>query len=296
MPAKTVVTGASGFVGRALLGHLAAPACLSLGRPDWREGLAKADLRDAVVVHLAARVHEPHGKAEDFERDNVEKTRMLAEAAARAGAARFVFASTTKVHGEQTPAGAFTAQSPVAPDDPYALSKWHAEECLREIGARTGLPVVVVRFPLTYGPGVGGNFRALIRLADSGLPLPFGAIDNRRSLLHVDDLARALALVADHPDAPSRAFLAAHPVPVSTTGLLRALRHALGRPARLFPVPASLLEGAASVAGLGESMRRLTRSLAVDPSALLALGWQPRLDLAAGLEGTVRAWRERAAP
>jgi len=292
LPPKLVVTGGGGFVGSALAARAGPHRRLAMGGADWREALAGADLKGATVIHLAARAHEPRGGADDFERDNTEKTRVLAEAAAAAGAARFVFASTVKVHGEETRGAALRPDSPAAPADPYALSKWRAEEALRAISAAKGLPVVVVRIPLTYGPGVGGNFRALADLADSGHWLPFAAIGNRRSLVHVDDLADALLLAAAHPDAPGRTFIAAHPVPVSTPALVRALRSALGRPGRLFPVPAAVLEVAAAAAGVGARMRRLTRSLEADPAALVeSLGWRPRVDLARGVAGTVAAMR-----
>jgi len=187
----------------------------------------------------------------------------------------------------------FGPDSPPAPADAYAASKWRAEEALREIATRTGLPVAIVRIPLTYGPGVGGNFRALLRLADTGTWLPFAAIRNRRSLVHVSDLADALLLAAGHPEAPGRAFIAAHPVPVSTPELVGAIRRALGRPARLFPFPPLALEAIGVAAGLGARMRRLTRSLEADPATLMAtLGWTPRLAMAQGLENTVDAWRE----
>jgi nucleoside-diphosphate-sugar epimerase len=268
---------------------------LRLSGEAWREAIAAAHLRDAVVVHLAARVHEPGGRAGDFDRDNVGKTVALAEAAASAGAARFVFASTVKVHGEETQGSAFRADSPAAPADAYARSKWKAEESLRAISARTGMPLVVVRFPLAYGPGVAGNFRALLRLADSGTWLPLAAIENRRSLVHVRDLAEALLIASTHRAAPGRAFIAAHPEAVSTPGLVAAVRAALGRPSRLFRFPPALLEAGASVLGLGSAMRRLTRSLEADPGPLVSeLGWQPRLPLPAGLVDTVGHWRKGA--
>jgi nucleoside-diphosphate-sugar epimerase len=286
-----LVTGSGGFVGSAFAAVAGAHARLSMAGPAWREAIAAADFRGVTVVHLAARVHEPRGRPEDFDFDNAEKTRVLAEAAAAGGAARFVLASTVKVHGEETRGAAFRADSPPAPEDAYARSKWRAEEALRAISARTGLPSVVVRFPLTYGPGVGGNFRALLRLADSGAWLPFGAIENRRSLVHARDLAEALLLAAAHPRAPGQAFIAAHPEAVSTPGLLSAIRERLGRPRRLFPLPPALLEGGALVVGLGSAMRRLTRSLEADPGALVSvLGWQPRLALAEGIADTVAGW------
>ena len=296
VPPKVLVTGAGGFVGSAFVSRLGPHQRIAMAGTGWREAIAGADLRDATVVHLAARVHQPRGEAADFERDNVEKTRALAEAAAAAGAARFVFASTVKVHGEETRGAAFGPDSPPAPEDAYARSKWQAEEALREIARRTGLAIVIVRIPLTYGPGVGGNFRALLRLADSGAWLPLAAIRNRRSLVHVADLAQALLLAAGHPQAAGHAFIAAHPEPVSTPDLVRAIRATLGRPARLFPVPAFALEAAATVAGRGERMRRLTRSLQADPATLMkALGWSPQAGLAAGVADTVAGWREARA-
>jgi nucleoside-diphosphate-sugar epimerase len=151
---------------------------------------------------------------------------------------------------------------------------------------------VIVRIPLTWGPGAGGNFRALLRLADSRAWLPFASIDNRRSLVHVDDLADALLIAATHDAAPGRTFLVAHPQPVSTPGLVEAMRAALGRRRRLFAAPRSLLEGVAALAGQGARIRRLTRSLEVDPGPLIAeLRWDPRVELAQGLGGCVRAWR-----
>ncbi len=292
---KLLVTGAGGFVGAAFVAKAGTHARLSMGSPGWRESAAAADFRGATVVHLAARVHDPRGNDAEFDLDNAEKTRVLAEAAAAGGAVRFVFASTVKVHGEETGATPFRADSPPAPQDAYARSKWRAEEALREVSSRTGLPQVVVRFPLVYGAGVGGNFRSLLRLADSGAWLPFGSIDNRRSLVHVRDLAEALWLAATHPGAPGRAFIAAHPEPVSTPAIIEALRLAMARPRRMFPVPPALLEAGAAVLGLGGAMRRLTRSLEADPGDLVTLlGWQPRLALAEGVTDTVAArGRER---
>lgn len=292
LPRKVLLTGARGFVGSALAARLGPHGRIALAGPGWREAIAGADWRDATVIHLAARVHDPKGRDEDFEHDNVEKTRVLAEAAAAGGAVRLVFASTVKVHGEETHGEALRPDSPPAPADAYARSKWRAEEALRDVAARTGLGVVIVRIPLTYGPGVGGNFRSLLRLADTGAWLPLAAIDNRRSLLHVRDLADALLLAAAHPAAPGRAYMAAHPEPVSTPQLVRAIRHALGRATRLFTAPPAMLEAAASLVGAGGRMRRLTRSLQADPAALIAeLGWSPRVALAEGVQETVAAWR-----
>jgi nucleoside-diphosphate-sugar epimerase len=292
-PQRIVLTGSGGFVGSALAKRLSDPLRLHLAKPGWREAIAGIDFRGATVIHLAARVHDPRALAGDFDRDNVEKTAVLAEAAAEGGAARFVFAGTVKVHGEETRGAPFRPDSPPAPEDDYARSKWRAEDRLDEISSRTGLHVVVVRMPLVYGPGVGGNFASLLRLADSGAWLPLASIRNRRSLVHVADLVEALLLAATHPQAPGRDYIAAHPQAVSTPGLVTAIRSALGRPARIFPVPPAMLELAAAAAGMRGRALRLTRSLEVDPSSLVSeLGWAPRLDLARGLVDTVAHWRE----
>jgi nucleoside-diphosphate-sugar epimerase len=279
-------------VGSALLARLAQPIRLGMAGDGWRDAVYRTDFRGATVIHLAARVHERRGREEDFDHDNAEKTAVLAEAAAEGGASRFVFASTVKVHGEETRGAPFRPDSPPAPADAYARSKWLAEERLEEVSSRTGLAVVVVRMPLVYGPGVGGNFASLLRLADSGAWLPFAAIRNRRSLVHVEDLAEALLLAATHPQATGRTFIAAHPASVSTPELLAATRAALGRSPRLFPVPPAVLELSAATLGQRARMLRLTRSLEADGSSLVSeLGWSPRLALQRGLPDTVAYWR-----
>ena len=284
LPHRTVLTGASGFVGSALARILGIFERLSLGGEDWRRAIERTDFRGATVIHLAARVHDPEAPERAYETDNVGKTRALVDAAIAGGASRFVFASTVKVFGEESPDRPFCEGDAARPRDAYARSKWRAEEAVRELGRRGGLPVVVVRIPLTYGPGAGGNFRALLSLADSGLWLPLASIRNRRSLIHVDDLARALVLAATHPDAPGRTLVAAHPVPVSTPGLVEAIRFAIGKPRHLFSVPPGVLEAAAAFAGQGSRARRLTRSLEVDPTPLIQeMGWVPLISLEEGL-------------
>jgi UDP-glucose 4-epimerase len=289
---RLVITGATGFVGRALAARMPGFERLSLAGERWREAIAAADLRDATVMHLGARVHEPAGREEAFLADNAVKTEALVDAAAVAGARRFVLASTVKVFGEESSGRPFHADDPPRPADGYARSKLAAER----IVARAGLAYAIVRLPLVWGPGVGGNFRALLGLAATGLPLPLAAIANRRSLVHVDDAAEALALAAAHPMAVGQVWIAAPGDPVSTPGLVAAMRTALGAPARLFAVPVALLEGAARLAGRGEQVLRLTRSLEADGSALRdLLGWQPARSLGRDLPATVAAWREARA-
>jgi len=281
---RPLVTGASGFVGSALVARIGACTTLAMAQSDWRGAASACDFRGATVIHLAARVHDPVADPASFAADNVDKTRALAEVAVAGGAARFVFASTVKVFGEESGARPFTANDAAQPEDAYARSKWHAEQALREVAVRTGLEVVVVRIPLTYGPGVAGNFAALVRTADTRWWLPLDGIANRRSLVHVDDLVAALILAATHPDAPGRTLLAAHPEPVATPRLVESIRSALGRPRRLFAVPPGLLEAGAALVGQGSRVRRLTRSLEMDPTAFMRdLGWSPRVGLDAGL-------------
>ena len=235
------MTGSAGFVGRALMARLGPDSStLAMGRLDWREALANAPLEGAVVYHLAARVHrDGRGDETLFMADNTEKTRSLAEAAARKRASRFIFLSSIKVHGEETRAHPFCANDPPAPEDAYARSKLAAEQALAQVAAATHLEVTVVRSPRVYGPSVGGNLRARLAIADGPWPLPLAAIRNRRSFVHVDDLARLLAECGVHPQAPGRTYLAAHARSISTPSLVAEMRRALRRPERLFSFPAT---------------------------------------------------------
>jgi nucleoside-diphosphate-sugar epimerase len=286
---RPVVTGATGFVGARVAALLGEPVTARLGAPEWREAVAALDLAGATVIHLAARVHAPGATEAEFDADNVAKTAALAQAAADAGAARFVFASTVKVFGEESGARPFTEADAVDPRDAYARSKWRAEQALADIARARGLPVVVLRIPLVYGPGAGGNFRALARLADTAWWLPLGAIANRRSVVQVDDLAQALVAAAGAPGIGGRTYAVAHPEPMSTTRLVEAMRRALGRPRRLFAVPPALLEAAGALAGRGDRVRRLTRSLEVDAAAFSRdTGWRARVGLEDGVADALR--------
>ena len=281
---RAVVTGARGFIGSQLVRRLGGASPVSLGSPDWRSSIARADFRDAVVFHLAARVHLRSGDQAAWLHDNVEKTEALALAAVAAGARRLVFASTLKVHGEETTGRAFRAQDELHPVDEYAHSKALAEDRLRAIGAREGLEVVIVRSPLVFGRDAKGNLADVRKACASAWPLPFAAIRNRRSWVHRDDLCELLMLCASHDAAPGRAFIAAHDEPFSTPQLLAGLRRALGRSPRLFPMPPGVIELAGRIVGKGESARRLTRSLEGDPGDCAVLGWRARVSFDAALE------------
>ena len=296
---NAVVTGAGGFVGQALLQALPDARPLSFGAADWQQRLTATDLRDATIFHLAARVHRPgDGDESAYQRDNMDKTVALANAAAAAGARVLVFASTIKVNGEETRERAFTATDVPAPGDAYGRSKRDAEKALAAISARTGLPVHVVRSPLVYGPRVSGNLRSLLALCDTPVPLPFGAVRNRRSFIAVDDLARLLLACARHADRGiTRTWLAAHPEPISTAFLVATLRDALGRPHRLVPIPPSWLEVAGTLLGRGAQVRRLVRSLEVDARATTAaLDWTPRVGLAEVVAQLVAGYRAAPRP
>lgn len=292
---RVVVTGATGFVGRALCARLAASvATLRFGVSDWQERLAATPLEGATIFHLAARVHAPGTAAATFLSDNVDKARALALAAAREGARRLVHLSSIKVYGEESPGRPFGVEDDPAPHDAYGKSKWAAEQALTQVALSTGLPVVTVRSPLVYGAGARANLAALLRLVDTPWPLPFASLSAPRSFVQVDDLARLLLACAEHPHAAGRVYIAAHAQPVSTATLVTVLRRALGRPARLYPFPGAVLEACAAALGQGEKARRLTRALEGDPSAAAReLGWVAGVPIEQAIEEMVRGYRAR---
>lgn len=295
LPGPVIVTGSTGFVGRALMAALGDGATrLHLTPPRWIDLVDSVPFEGATVFHLAARAHQMGGASEDdYTRDNVDKTRRLADVAAGRGARRMVFLSSVKVHGEESGARPFVATDKPAPQDAYARSKLAAEEAVTSAASRHGLQTTIVRAPLVYGAGARGNLQALLRLADSPWPLPFASLDNRRSFVHVDDLAALLIACAARREAVGQTYLAAHHSAVSTSALIARLRIALGRPRRLFPVAPSTLESAASVAGQGERIRRLTRSLEADPSAAENdLAWSAKVPLERAIADLVRGHRE----
>ena len=282
---KFLVTGASGFVGSALC------ATLTTRRFDVLQAVRGAPVVAGMavdtVIHLAARVHVMGESSLDalprYRAANTAGTLALAEQAAAAGVRRFVFASTVKVNGEESDTPYRETDTP-HPTDAYAISKWEAEEGLRAIAARTGLQVVVVRPPLVYGPGVRANFLAMMRWIKRGVPLPLGALDNRRSLVALDNLVDFLITCSTHPAAANQTFLVSDGDDLSTSELLRRMARALGKPARLLPVPPALLYAGAALLGRRDFARRLCGSLCVDISkARDMLGWTPPLSVDQGL-------------
>jgi nucleoside-diphosphate-sugar epimerase len=285
------VTGATGFVGTALLDHLRQhghPVRAVVRRPtaalrsdveaialgdltgpvDWTEALKDVD----IVVHLAARVHvmksEGAAALAEYRRMNVDVTARLARAAAQAGVKRFVLASSVKAVGESTaPGERFDDNTPPRPTSAYGISKLEAERALAAEAAGTAMSYTILRPPLIHGPGAGGNLARLERWIRSGIPLPFGAIDNRRSLLSLHNFCQALRVAGLHPATAGKAFLVADEPAVSTPELVRAEARRLGQPFLLVRVPGSWLRIVAIASGNLPKLERLTESLWADGSS-----------------------------
>ncbi len=204
----------------------------------------------------------------EFRHVNVAATETLAVQAAAAGVRRFVFVSSVKVNGERTtwPGAPFGESDPAAPEDAYAMSKWEAEQALARIAEQMHLETVIVRPPLVYGPGVKANFLRLLRAVDRGVPLPFGSIDNRRSLVSLDNLVDLLIHCATAPAAAGGTFFVSDGDDLSMPELVRQIAHAMGRRPRLINVPPTLLSAAARLVGKGDVFDRLGGSLHVDIS------------------------------
>ncbi|KAF0192530.1 MAG: UDP-glucose 4-epimerase [Gammaproteobacteria bacterium] len=261
---------------------------------DWSNAVKGID----TIVHLAARVHVMNDTVVDplveYRKSNVLATSRLVDQAVKGEVRRFIYISTIKVNGERTDKSPFTEIDSVDPVDPYAISKWEAEQELIEASKRTGLEVVIIRPPLVYGPFVKGNLLTLIRLIESGVPLPLGMIDNRRSLLGVENLSDLIGACIGNPNANGEVFLASDGEDISTPELIRVIADALDRKARLFPVPPRLLTIAAGLFGKGDLIRRLADSLQVDSSkARRLLGWTPPRNLVDGVKIMARSYQER---
>ena len=312
---KTVlVTGANGFIGWRLCERLAHqwnvravvrkechfpfPCEIHfLGNigpeTDWQHALRDAE----VVVHLAARGHVMREDAADplamFRKANVEASLALARMAAAKGVKRFVFVSSVKVNGESTlPGIAFQPDDKPTPQDAYAVSKWEAEQLLMQLGRDTGMEIIIIRPPLVYGPGVKGNFAAMIRWTLKGIPLPLGAIRNQRSLIALDNLVDFIALCVDckkSAQAANQVFLVSDGEDVSTTELLHRIAYAHGRQTRLLPVPMRWLRRIARLLRKEAIADRLLGSLVVDSSkARDMLEWQPVVSMNEQLQKMAR--------
>jgi UDP-glucose 4-epimerase len=312
-----LVTGASGFVGGALVrrlirdGRSVRAAVRSIdsnpsgaeicpigdlsGVTEWTEALRGIQ----VVIHCAARAHvtreRAHDPAAEFRRVNTDATLNLARQAARMGVRRLVFVSTIGVNGVETHGNPFTEGDRPGPYSVYADSKHQAEIGLRALASETGMEVVIVRPPLVYGPAAKGNWARLMRWLNAGIPLPFGALDNRRSFIGLDNLADVLLACAEHPAAANELFLVSDGEDVSTTELLRRMGAALGIRTRLYPVPVAWLRAAARGLGQDEAAQRLCSSLQIDSTRVRTwLGWNPPLGLEEGLRRAAECFRGQA--
>ncbi len=303
------VTGATGFIGQALCTHLRSrgymivPAVRTLStadvgtvavgdigpRTDWSKALAGIDC----VIHCAARAHvlkETAAKPlEAFRVVNVGGTRRLAEQAAEMGVRRLVFLSSVGVLGVHTNGRSpFSASDPPAPSEPYGISKFEAEQVLWKIARDTGLEVVVVRPPLVYGPGVRANFLRLMQLVACGLPLPFGSVENSRSLVALDNLVDLIVRCVRHPAASGQTFLVSDGEDLSTPELIRRIAQSMGTKARLLPVPPPVLRMFGRLAGRHVEMERLLGSLQVDiEHTRQTLNWAPPVTVDQGLQRAV---------
>ena len=300
---RVVVTGSDGFVGRSLTamltsaGHQVIPVArehVVLGDRQLFNSSLESAMRDShAVIHLAGRAHVTNELHNDplgeFRRVNLNGTLSIAEMAARAGVVRFVFVSSIGVLGNTSGNRVFNESDVLSPKEPYAVSKWEAEQGLHSLAKNSRLQIVVVRPPLVYGPHVKGNFLRLLRLVASGVPLPFGAIHNCRSYVGVDNLCDFLISCAYHPSANGRTFHVADGEDVSTPELLRIIATAMGKRARIFRCPSSFLRAATVVLGKRAELDRLTTNLRVDSSfARATLSWQPNKELRVGIAEMVR--------
>ena len=255
---------------------------------DWREALTDVDM----VVHLAARVHVMRESSADplgeFRLTNRAGTAKLALAAAEAGVHRMVFVSSIKVNGEATPIDQpFSETSVPQPQDPYAVSKWEAEQALIEIAGATSLEVVILRPALVYGPGVAGNFIRMLKAVRRNVPLPFASVENRRSYIYVANLVDAIGLCLTQTSASGNTYLVSDGENVSTPELLLRLGKAVGTPVRLLPVPEKALRMFGRLLRKTDELDRLTGSLVVDSSRIRReLSWCPRFSMADGLQAT----------
>lgn len=317
---RFLVTGASGFIGRFLCAQLleqgwtvhgtlrpskpvsalaygTKPAFVKTCGPDadWTRALDSVD----TVIHLAARVHVLHETSSDplteFRQINREGVRVLAEQAVVAGVRRFVFLSTIGVNGNDSGSSVFTENDEPRPHNPYAVSKYEAEQVLWKIAKQSNMDAVVIRAPLVYGPGNPGNFDSLLRIVSRGIPLPLSSVRNMRSLVFVRNLIDALECCSTHHEAKGKTYLVSDGEDVSTPELVRRVASALGKQASLFPFPPHFLRIVGAVIGKADLADRLVGSLRVDGARIRReLGWAPPFSLEQGLLETAKSFRAQS--
>lgn len=309
---RLLVTGSSGFVGHRLVEHssllgwdtlrhsrkevLNEPGvsfiCDIDKNTNWMPMLNDIDC----IVHCAARVHQmdesPENAQKAYDAVNVEGTLNLARQAVDASVKRFVFISSIKVNGEYTESGfSFTQEVKSEPTDCYSISKYQAEQKLKELAEQTGLELVIIRPPLVYGPGVKANFLSMMYWIKKGIPLPLGAIKNRRSLVFIDNLVDLICVCCSHPKAPGHVFLVSDDHDVSVTYLLKSIAQAMNARSYLIPIPEAILTFGLTVMGKKTIAQRLCSSLQLDISETKdILDWTPPCSFEAGINATVNAY------
>ena len=311
------VTGASGFVGKALLPKLLAKGFLvralirkhgfyTSPKIDYIKINDLAEIKDLtqsllevdVVIHLAARVHVMSENIEspldEYRRVNVQQTINLARHAANLGVKRFIFISSAKVNGELTRVNKpFRPDDQPNPRDPYSISKMEAEDALIRLSRETDMEIVIIRPPIIYGPGVKANFLRLIKIIDKGIPLPFGSVQNFRSMIFIDNLLDLIIRVIDHPDAAGEILLVSDDEDVSTKCLINHLSHELGRKARLIRFPERLLSLLFKVLGKSDIYNRLIGSFQLDIKRTKEkIGWNPPVNFEQAIKITIKSYRK----
>jgi nucleoside-diphosphate-sugar epimerase len=322
---RFLVTGANGFVGRHLCstlinsGHIvkvlvrsaefSVPGIEEKFVQDFSSGTDwSAVLKDVdVVIHLAARVHIMNSEElnidEEYDRVNFNSTENFAKQAVNSGIKRFVYISSIKVNGEFTEQKPFTERDHCHPQDPYALSKYKAEQALFKIANTSSLEVVVIRPPLVYGPGVKANFYSLISAVDKMIPLPLGSLNNKRSMIYVGNLVDAIILSALHVNAVNKVFLVSDQVDLSLNELVRYIALFIGKRCMIFSFPLNCLSFIGKLTGKSKIISRLTQSLQINSSLIsIELGWLPPYTVEEGLRHTIswylsdKASRKKANP
>lgn len=313
-----LVTGATGFVGRALCkelvikgwdvrasvrsrnnfeslpGEVEITETGSIGHDtDWSKALANVE----TVIHLAGRVHVMEdlssGPLSEYCIVNTAGTEKLARSAASSGIRRFIFMSTIKVNGEGG-ASPYTENSIPDPSDPYGISKWEAEKLLNTVSDETGMDMIIIRAPMVYGPEVGANFFRLLKAVDKGTPLPVTGIKNKRSMIYIGNLVDLIMESLTHYGTGLKTYLASDGEDISTPELIRQMAKMLGKPARLFYVPLFILRFGSMITGNSQALDRLAGSLTVDLSKVRKeLGWKPPFTLEQGLKETAEWYKNR---